>query len=159
MCSRDPVDVVASYRKRLQKSRAEGMPESSVKWLNKTPDEMLDVFRRFTKLVQAARPAHGGDMFMAPYEWLVAAPETALREVCAFAGLRYDPAMLQAKDDEVPDPDAEDVPDAVSTVAASSQITQRQSDAHKVLTPAEIELVTQGTREWMDLWRQPGALN
>lgn len=158
VCSRDPVDVVASYRKRLQKSREEGMAESSLKWLNKSTQEMLDVFKRFTKLVKEAQPQHGADMFMAPYEWLVADPEPALRQVCTFAGFEFDPVMLKAKDDEVPDPDAEDAPDAVSTMAASSQITQRKSDAHKVMSPEEIEFITQGTQDWMPLWRQPGPL-
>lgn len=158
VCSRDPVDVVASYRKRLVKSRAEGMPEPSLRWLDKTPEQMLDVFKRFTKLVNASRPTHGAAMFMAPYEWLVASPEAALRQVCDFAGFPFDPGMLQAKEDEVPDPDAEEAPDAVSTVAASAQITQRQSDAHKVMSPEEIAFIQQGTQDWVDLWRTPGPL-
>ena len=158
VCSRDPVDVVASYRKRLKKSREEGVAEASLRWLDKSLDQMLDVFTRFTRLVQAARPAHGAQMFMAPYEWLVASPEASLREVCEFAGFAFDPGMLQAKEGEVPDPDAEEDPNATSTMAASAQITKRESDAHKVMRADEIDRVRQATDPWNDLWRTPGPL-
>ncbi len=38
--------------------------------------------------------ARGRDLHVIRYEDLVAAPESTLREVCAFLGLPYDPAML-----------------------------------------------------------------
>lgn len=158
VCSRDPVDVVASYRKRLTKSRAEGVSEDNLRWLDKTPQQMIDVFRRFTKLVQAARPEHGAAMFMAPYEWLVDSPEQALRQVCEFAQMPYSSTLLQpdSKDER---PAEEAAPDTDSSnFDASAQITKRPSDAHKVLSADEIDLVSQATRAWTDLWRTPGVL-
>jgi hypothetical protein len=161
VCSRDPVDVTASYRKRLLKSRAEGMEESRLKWLNKSPQQMVDVFKRFTRLVEEARPTHGQAMFMAPYEWLVESPAEALKQVCEFAEVPFDPSLLKADGDEADEGKADDdgeSDDEVATFDASAQITKRESDAHKVLTPDEIDLVVKSTKPWVKLWRTPGVL-
>ncbi len=155
VCSRDPLDVMSSYRKRLVKSREEGMDESALKWLDKSAPEMLAVFRRFTKLVDAARPEHGNRMFMAPYEWLVDSPAESLRRVCEFVNIPFDVRMLTKSDDEVPDPD-DDYPSRYENI--SSQISKRESDAHKVLSAEEIELISEGTKPWIEAWRTPGVL-
>jgi hypothetical protein len=167
VCSRDPVDVTASYRKRLLKSRAEGIEESRLRWLDKTPQQMLDVFKRFTRLVTAAQPKHGKAMFMAPYEWLVESPESSLKQVCEFAQMRFDLRMLNPEAGE-PSEEATDTDDdedldlsefpQMGRQSPTAQIQKRESDAHKVLTADEIALIVNGTKEAMPLWRKPGVL-
>jgi hypothetical protein len=149
VCSRDPVDVVASYRKRLAKSRAEGEPAEKSGWLDKSIDEMIGVFERFTRLVNEAIPTHGPDMFMAPYDWLIDSPAESIQAICQFAGMDFVPAMVASEA-------------AGSRAEGKSEkahaIEKRASDAHKVLTAEEIEQVQQACAPWLDQWSRPGTL-
>ena len=94
-CTRDPVEIVASYRKRLAKERAQGKPPESWGWLDKTPEQLVQHFRQTSQRLAEAAQTHPGQVFVCPYAWLTAAPEDALHRLCAFAGLPYDPALLQ----------------------------------------------------------------
>ena len=149
VCSREPADVVASYRKRLTKAKEEGLPPEKTDWLDKGVDEMIGVFDRFTKLVNEAVPAHGKDMFMAPYDWLIDSPEGSIREICKFAGMEFVPSMVasEAKGSKE---------EGVSEKAHAIQ--KRASDAHKVLSADEIARIQAACGPWMDQWNRPGAL-
>ncbi|TDM05436.1 MAG: hypothetical protein C4K60_11685 [Ideonella sp. MAG2] len=152
VCSRDAVDVSSSYRKRLVKSLEEGRSRESMKWLDKTAPEMMNVFQRFTKLVTEAQPTWGHAMFMAPYEWLVENPEQSLREVCDFVGVPFEPGMLVAQQDEVLDDTAEDTP------SPQVAINKRASEATQYLSADAIALIAEGTAAWVPLWSKPGPL-
>lgn len=141
VCSREPLDVFASYRKRLQRSREEGVDEASLRWLDKDGPAMVRVFKRFHEAVVAATPTYGKQMFMAPYEWLVADPKVSLQAVCDFAGLAFEAPMLQDGGGD-----------------SGGAIQQRASDAHKVLTAQEVALITETAAPMVALWRKPGAL-
>lgn len=143
VCSREPLDVFASYRKRLQRSREEGVDEASLRWLEKDGRAMVRVFRRFHEAVVAATPSYGKHLFMAPYEWLVADPRVSLQAVCDFAGMALEPGMLQGSG---------------SSAEGGSGIQQRASDAHKVLTPQEVAMIEEATAPLVALWRKPGPL-
>lgn len=168
VCSRDPVDVVASYRKRLAKSRAAGLAEERLGWLNQPIERMLEIFARYTQQVQKARATHGAAMFMAPYEWLTAAPDAALRRICEFAALPFDAAMLHAEssastDDALATADDDDGADLTSAAPHSiddfpDEIAARSSDAAQWLTCAEIDAIEHATQRWMPLWRSAGPL-
>lgn len=149
VCSRDPVDVVASYRKRLAKAKAEGESDDRTGWLDKGVDEMIGVFERFTRLVNAAVPAHGKSMFMAPYDWLIDSPEESIRTVCAFAGMEFEPTMIAS---EASGSKAE------GKSEKSHAIQRRASDAHKVLTSEEIDKIQAACAPWLDQWSKPGVL-
>jgi len=161
VCSRDPVDVAASYRKRLNKDIADGKPGAADSWLNKSPQQMMEVFQKFNALVDEARPKYGKQMFIAPYEWLVEDPGGALQQLCDFAGMRFEPAMLTRTDDEVvDDSDGEDAAEYLSRKTSSSKtgITKRESDAQTVLSPEDIAYLTEGSRDWVEFWRTPAVL-
>jgi hypothetical protein len=149
VCSRDPVDVVASYRKRLAKAQADGEPPEKTGWLNKGVDEMIGVFERFTRLVNEAIPRHGKAMFMAPYDWLIDSPEEAIRAICAFAGMEFQPNMVAS--------DAGGRKES-GTTAKGHAIQKRASDAHTVLTPEEIEKIQAACAPWLAQWNTPGVL-
>jgi len=149
VCSRDPVDVVASYRKRLAKARADGEPPEKTGWLDKGVDEMIGVFERFTRLVNEAIPKHGLAMFMAPYDWLIDSPEESIRAICAFAGMEFVPTMIAA---EATGSKAE------GKSEKAHAIQKRASDAHKVLAPEEIEKIQAVCAPWLAQWNTPGML-
>jgi Sulfotransferase family len=149
VCSRDPVDVVASYRKRLAKAQADGEPPEKNGWLDKGVDEMIGVFERFTRLVNEAIPKHGQDMFMAPYDWLIDSPEESIRAICAFAGMDFVPTMVAA---EATGSKAEGKSEKAHV------IQKRASDAHKVLAAEEIEKIQAACAPWMNQWNTPGPL-
>lgn len=159
VCSRDPVEVAASYRKRLAKSREVGIPEERLGWLNQPVERLLEIFDRYTRKVQAARTKHGPQMFMAPYEWVTASPEAALRQICAFAGLPFDAALLNLEPNDanaVSDPAVAEK--LVSVFNMPDQIMARDSQAASWLTCAEIDNIEHATQRWMPLWRTPGPL-
>lgn len=149
VCSRDPVDVVASYRKRLAKAKAEGESPQSIGWLDKNVDEMIDVFERFTRLVNGAIPIHGKDMFMAPYDWLIDSPSESIQTLCEFVGMDFVPTMVAAETT---------VGKAEGKSGKSHAIVKRASDAHKMLTVEEIEKVRNACAPWLDQWNRPGVL-
>lgn len=149
VCSRDPVDVVASYRKRLAKARQEGEPPEKSGWLDKGVDEMIGVFDRFTRLVNAAIPVHGRHMYMAPYDWLIDSPEESIRAICAWAGMEFVPTMIAS---EATGSKAE------GKSEKAHAIEKRASDAHKVLSAEEIAKVQAACAPWIDLWSKPGPL-
>lgn len=148
VCSRDPVDVVASYRKRLAKAREEGEEAEKTGWLDKGVDEMIAVFARFTRMVRDAVPAHGKDMYMAPYEWLIESPEVSVKAICEWAGLTFVPEMVASEGGDK---------DAGKSEKAHA-IQRRASDAHKVLSQEEIDKVQSACSDWIAEWSTPGPL-
>lgn len=149
VCSRDPVDVVASYRKRLAKSRAEGEPAEKSAWLEKSVDDMIDVFERFTKSVNEAIPAFGPHMFMAPYDWLVDSPAESIQALCQFAGMEFVPTMVASQTT---------ASQVEGKHGRAHAIQRRASDAHKVMSTEEIEKIQRACEPWLDQWSRPGVL-
>jgi hypothetical protein len=149
VCSRDPVDVMASYRKRLAKAQSDGEPPEKTGWLDKGVDEMIGVFERFTKLVNDAIPAHGKDMFMAPYDWLIDSPKESIQTICQFAGMEFVPTMIAS---EATGSKAE------GKSEKAHAIQKRASDAHKVLTAEEIDKIQKACTPWLTQWSTPGVL-
>jgi hypothetical protein len=150
VCSRDPVDVTASYRKRLVAAQKESLrPGASTEWLNKSVDEMIGVFERFTRLVNAAIPKYGARMYMAPYDWLIDTPEQAIRAICAWAGMEFVPSMVAS--------DAGGRKES-GTSAKGHAIQKRASDAHKVLSSEEIKKIQVACAPWVAQWTTPGSL-
>lgn len=150
VCSRDPVDVVASYRKRLNSANKEQLkPGASTDWLDKSVNEMVGVFDRFTKLVKQGMQKHGKDMFMAPFDWIIESPENAIREICAFAGMEFVPNMVASESGARKE---------TGSTAKGHAIEKRVSEASKVLLPEEIERIRAACDPWMTLWNTPGVL-
>ncbi|HJV70899.1 sulfotransferase [Ideonella sp.] len=149
VCSRDPVDVVASYRKRLAKAQADGEPPEKSSWLDKGVDEMIGVFDRFSRLVNEAIPKYGPAMFMAPYDWLIDSPEESIRAICAFAGMEFVPTMVAS---EATGSKAE------GKSEKAHAIQKRASDAHMVLAPEEIDKIQAACAPWLAQWNTPGVL-
>jgi hypothetical protein len=152
VCSRDPVDVTASYRKRWAAEQGKELKSgTSMEWLRKheNMDEMIAVFERFTKLVKAYAPKYGSRMYMAPYSWLIESPEEAFRAICAWAGVEFVPEMVAADTGGVR---------ASGQAAKGHAIQSRASDAQKVLTAEEIEKIRGACTPWLELWNKPGVL-
>jgi hypothetical protein len=149
VCSRDPVDVMASYRKRLVKAKSDGEPPEKTGWLDKGADDMIAVFERFTRLVHEFKPLHGKDMFMAPYDWLIDSPEESIRQICAFANMEFVPSMVASEAKGTKETGSSEKPHTIQ---------RRASDAHKVLSPEEIERIQAACAPWIEEWTTPGVL-
>lgn len=87
VCVRDPVEIVASYRKRLQESRAQGLPPERLAWLDRSIDEMTGIFTRFGRAWDQARRQHGERLLTVPYRAVTKSPRSALQRICQVAGL------------------------------------------------------------------------
>ncbi len=149
VCSRDPLEVTASYRKRLALEKAEGQPPEKTAWLEKDVDQMIGVFELFTRLVRQARPKYGSRMFMAPYDWLVSQPEASLRDICTWSGLTFHPSMVTGeatfRDTALP--------------AKVHSIEKRPSSVEKLLTADEIVRIGAACAPWLAEWSRPGCLD
>ncbi len=77
---RDPRAVALSWR---------GVP-----WSNGSLEKDAEVWRRYLATARARPPRQRERLAVLRYEDLVARPEAELRELCAFLGLPFDPAML-----------------------------------------------------------------
>ena len=87
VCVRDPVEIVASYRKRLQASRVQGLPPERLAWLDRSIEEMIRIFQRFGQAMDRAQQRHGQRLLLLPYRAVTQAPEPSLRQICRAAGL------------------------------------------------------------------------
>lgn len=96
-CVREPLEVVDSYRRRLQREQALGKPREAWGWLEQSDEQLINQFRRVDRaLTEAARLAPG-QVFQVPYGWLNADPEASMTALCEFIGEHYDPAVMAPK--------------------------------------------------------------
>lgn len=93
-CVREPVEVVESYRRRLQREQALGKPAEAWGWLAKTDEQLVHQFRRVDRALREAAALAPGQVFQVPYVWLTADPPAALRAIADFIGEPFEPAML-----------------------------------------------------------------
>ena len=147
VCTRDPVSVVASYRKRLAKEQALGKPRSDWGWLDRSADQLLSHFERISAHLQAAQRRWPEQVFVAPYDWLTDAPEAALREVCTFAGLPWHDAVLRPAD----------VGGRVDELL-SQPITRREADDARFVDEATATRIRQRMAHHRALWDTPGLV-
>jgi hypothetical protein len=128
---RDPIDVASSLL---------GVPFESSR-------SMLSYAQRWTESIQAARAfalAQPGRLRTVVYEQLVREPEAAVRELCAFVELPYEPAMLEEFGREA----ARNVGrgEAWKRDVESGVIMNRQGVRRTRMTPGQAWLVAQATR-------------
>jgi tetratricopeptide (TPR) repeat protein len=83
--TRDPVETCFSN---LRELFSEANPYSY------DIDELADFQRGYRRLMRHWHKRYPGWILDVPYERLVAEPEATMREVCAFCGIDFDPAML-----------------------------------------------------------------
>jgi hypothetical protein len=94
VCTREPVEIIASYRKRMAREQSLGKTRDQWGWLDKSPQALMAYFAQVSQAVEAARQTHPGQLFTVPYHWLTGDPEAALRALCAFAHLPFEPTLL-----------------------------------------------------------------
>jgi hypothetical protein len=146
VCTRDPVEVVASYRKRLKKEQEIGKGPEEWGWLDKTPDQLTAHFRAVTNHIREAQARWPGRVFIAPYEWITEAPDAALKQICEFAALPFVPEVLTPKD----------VPGRKVDEMLSKPITKRDSEIEPYLNAEDVRNIRDKTADLMETWNTPG---
>lgn len=147
-CVRDPIEVVDSYRRRLQREQSLGKPREAWGWLEKSDDELIHQFRRVDRALTEVAEFAPGKVFQVPYGWLNADPVAAMAAICEFTGEPYDPAVMSPKaswrdrvDDRLGRP--------IGTAAQSRPLS---------LTPESEALIRKETLGLSRRWRVPGPL-
>jgi hypothetical protein len=146
VCTRDPVSIVASYRKRLAKEKSLGHGPESWGWLDRTPEQLIAHFEAVTAKVLEARARWPGQVFVAPYDWLTNTPEEALRALCEFARVPFSQDVL------APRP----VPGRKVDLLLSQPITRQESTDHEFVDEATGAMIRARTVGLKALWETPG---
>ncbi len=82
LCTRDPIDLAISYRKRLVKERGMGTPEGMISWLNLSATGMAQKFKAVKKSFGKAQQQHCVRVFLVPYDFQTSDPDKAKRCLC-----------------------------------------------------------------------------
>jgi hypothetical protein len=96
-CVREPIEVVDSYRRRLEREQSLGKPREAWGWLEQTDEQLIQQFRRVDRALTEAAQQAPGQVFQVPYGWLNADPQAAMTAICKFIGEPFDPAVMSAK--------------------------------------------------------------
>lgn len=146
VCTRDPVSIVASYRKRLVKEKALGKGPDEWGWLDKTAEQLIAHFEAVTAHVDEARLRWPEQVFVAPYDWLVDDPEAALQSICKFAGLPFVQEVMKPKE----------VPGRKVDTMLSEPITKRDPDTEEFVDAETEAMIRTKTQPLMKVWETPG---
>lgn len=147
VCTRDPVSIVASYRKRLAVEQGLGKSRDEWGWLDKTAEQLIGHFQSVTQNIQEARQRWPEQVFVAPYDWLTDTPAEALESICDFAGLPFSPDVLKPKD----------VPGRKVDVLLSKPITKREPDIETYVDAATEQMINRDTADLQKIWNLPGT--
>ena len=98
VCTRDPLDIIISYRKRLNSEKAKGLPESHWAWLNLPTSKLISDFKKFDEELKILRNTYRSNIFTAPYNWIASDTVTAMKEICEFCGIKYSEALFANKE-------------------------------------------------------------
>lgn len=96
-CVRDPIEVVDSYRRRLQREQLLGKSRDAWGWLEKDDQSLIHQFRRVDRALSEAAEFAPGKVFQVPYAWLNGDSQAAMSAICQFLGEPFDPAVMGAK--------------------------------------------------------------
>lgn len=146
VCTRDPVGIVASYRKRMATEQALGKSRDDWGWLDKTPEQLIGHFQGVTASIVEARQRFPAQVWMAPYDWLTDDAEGSLRALCGFAGLEFSPEVLRPKD----------VPGRKVDPLLSKPLTRREPDAHEHVDEPTAAMIRAQCAGFWPLWSTPG---
>lgn len=148
VCTRDPVSIVASYRKRLVTEKALGKSVDDWGWLDRTAEQLIGHFEQITESILDARQRWPQQVFVAPYDWMTSTPEVALRAICEFAGLAFVGEVLKPK--EVPGRQVDEM--------LSKPITRREPDIDTYVDAATERMILEKTLRMRSVWDRPGLL-
>lgn len=146
VCTRDPVSIVASYRKRLIKEKSLGKGPDEWGWLDKTAEQLVAHFTAVTTHVEEARLRWPQQVFVAPYDWITENPEGALQSICDFAGLPFSEEVMRPKQ----------VPGRKVDALLSEPITKRDPDTEEFVDEATEAMIRTKTAPLMKVWETPG---
>jgi len=95
VCMRDPVEIFASYRKRLKRDSAtKPKDDPSLKWLRISAERFADVVDRYFTCIADEWGRIGGRTMLASYRSLVGDSIAQLRRICEFLQIAYAETMV-----------------------------------------------------------------
>lgn len=146
VCTRDPVSIVASYRKRLAKEQALGRPREEWNWLDRSAEQLIAHFKAVSEHIEIAQSRWPAQVYLAPYDWITNDPEAALKALCEFTNLPFvasvmnPPEVAGRKVDEL----------------LSKPITRRDPDDERYVDGPTREMIRQQMKALMPLWETAG---
>lgn len=109
VCMRHPVDVLASFRRRLARDRRTQVRRSRLDWMNVSVSEFADRYRATEEAAFSFVEHHASSARLVRYEDLTDNPEKLIAEVTAFLGTdaqyRHEGATVNRDVDGAPLPD------------------------------------------------------
>ncbi len=143
ICTRDPLDMVVSYRKRLKIERELKItPESKLKWLDVSLEEIFNKFRTSARKMEHAVATWPDRVILVAYENLTENPDINIARLYEFLDL--DPAGRN----HVSLPEKKKRADKLH----ASPITENKSVVSEYLTPEEIDYVRRETTQAHAIW-------
>ena len=105
---RHPVDVFSSYRRRLTDELDRGQTIEEVAWLNISPADFCEEYRKSIDTILKARASLRQSILLVRYERFVRKPADEFRRVCSFLGEAFDSDALTIENPDLsrwkPDP-------------------------------------------------------
>jgi hypothetical protein len=148
-CVRDPVDIIASHKRRLAEEIALGRKpdDPALAWLSHGIEAHIGHIRHIAGRIAGFRAAHPDRILVCTYERFTADPAAAFPGICAFLNAPFDPAILQA---------GERTGDAWDPLLAKP-VTRNDSYAERYLTAEDIARVRSELADVYHAWDIPVA--
>lgn len=92
-CYRHPVNVLGSYRRRLEKERQQPQPRP-LEWLKISPARFTNLYEERFKIADSAARCRPSQFRYVSYESLISQTSDVMRGLCGFLGEEFDEARL-----------------------------------------------------------------
>lgn len=94
---RHPVDVLSSYRKRLQVEIQTIGEKAKSSWLGISWQDFATRYEHYVNTALSVQAQGRPNFMVLPYETLTREPEATIRKICSFVEVDFDPAMMPKK--------------------------------------------------------------
>lgn len=136
ICTRNPLDIIVSHKRRYQEHINQGKsPDSSdLKWLKKDINQYVNQLKKLDKLTKKMLNRFPNKTFLVNYEDFTANPSESGRSIFNFIGEEFTEKVLE-KPMSIKNSNSWDV-------LLDSKVQANQYDPQNYLTEEEIDLVT-----------------
>lgn len=136
-CHRDPVNIVASIRKRLKKEIELGRPAESLRWLSQDIMTYINQYNHSLEQYVSSKQKYADRIQIIEYEKLTRFPRDILGLVSEFLDIQFEEAMVTG----------ERKAHAAWESTSSKKIEQNKYDISEYLSNDEIAIIEKNTKK------------